>query len=134
MDSAEDSGHLTDQLIAELAANAISAKNAKSLAQRFMELTAVRVSNMEFDAYKDAEDFTRKIFRTWRNQSKEQNKVKVKLFSVPFCVPVILRLVGQLVHLSTLTFIKSSCQPYFTNCCCFSTGPGPYSVRRTWTC
>ena len=84
-DSAKDSGHLTDQLIAKLAANAVSAKDVKSLAQRFMEITAVRVSNMEYDAYKDAEDFTRKIFRTWRNQSKEKNKVKVKLFSVPFC-------------------------------------------------
>ena len=82
MDSAEDSGHLTDQLIAELAANAVSAKDAKSLAQRFMEITAVRVCNMEFDA-DNAVELTSAIFRTWRSQSKEENNVKV-IFALAF--------------------------------------------------
>ena len=73
MDSAEESGHLTDQLIAELAAKAVSAKNAKSLAQRFMEITAVEVSNMQFDA-DSAVELTSSLFRAWRNQSKKQTK------------------------------------------------------------
>ena len=82
MDSAEESGHLTDELIAELAAKAVSAKNAKSLAQRFMNITAVEVSNMQFDA-DNAVELTGSLFRAWRNQSKETNKIKV-LFLLKF--------------------------------------------------
>ena len=78
MDS-RDSGHLTDQLIAELAAKAMAVKDAKSLAQRFMEITADEVSNMEFDA-DSAVELTRKLFRTWRNQTEEKNQVKVMFF------------------------------------------------------
>ena len=76
MDSAEDSGHLTDQLIAELAASAVSAKDAKSLVQRFMKITAVEVSNIQFDS-DNAAELTCSLFRTWRNQSKQTNQVKV---------------------------------------------------------
>ena len=122
MDSAKDSGHLTDQLIAELAASAVSAKDAKSLVQRFMALTAVRVSNMQFDA-DNAVELTSSLFRTWRNQSKETNKIKVSFFTA---VPVFLA-----------SRLKSFChwrKLYFLNCCCSSTGPGLYSLWRTWSC
>ena len=90
MDPAGDSGHLTNQLIAELAANAVAAKDAKSLALRFMKITAVKVSNLEFDA-DSPEELTSFIFRTWRNQSKEPNKIKVTFLSVFFAAFLLLR-------------------------------------------
>ena len=98
MDSAKDSGHLTDQLIVELAANAVSAKDMKSLAQRFMTITAVKVSNMEFDA-DNAVELTCSIFRTWRNQSKEKNKIKVIFLLL--LISVIRLIIGALVMLLT---------------------------------
>ena len=89
MDSAgcgEGSGYLTDQLIVELATKAVAAKDAKILAQRLMTITSVEVSNMKFDA-DSAVELASAIFRTWRNQSKETNQIKVKLlfFSLFFC-------------------------------------------------
>ena len=116
MDPAGDSGHLTDLLIGELAANAVAAKDAKSLALRFMEITAVKVSNMEFDS-QSAEELTSSIFRTWRNQSKEANRVKVKLLFRLFSLHSVVMgncLIGVFLTSSLFVFARKNDGVFFS--------------------
>ena len=79
----EESHHLSERNIVQLAA-AIAAKDMKTIAEGYLDITPETVKNRLYETLGDAEAFNRDIIRYWaiKNSGSEQVKVLFFIFKI----------------------------------------------------
>ena len=77
----EESHHLSERNIIQLAA-AIAAKDMKTIAEGYLDITPETVKNRLYETPGNAEAFNREIIRYWANKNSGHEQVKVIFFNL----------------------------------------------------